>query len=145
MERESLKHLDPRLGSFRGYLKVALKNFSLKAVRSEMVRRPRDGAQLFHVDQGDASWRDLAVDAAASPEEAFDREWTRELLSDAVRELERILAAEGKELYFALFSEYYRDSLPSSERRVVASPRWSERVSSRQSSRASSRGFRTPC
>ena len=41
-----------------------------------------------------------------SPEEAFDREWTRGVLLAGVARLREELAAAGKQLYYDLFREY---------------------------------------
>jgi RNA polymerase sigma-70 factor (ECF subfamily) len=105
LEKGALAGLSPERGSFRAYLKAALRNFTLNSVRDTIARRPREG-RLFRVDPAD--WDRLAPTSAdVSPDEAFDREWAHAILRDAVRELERALEREGKALYFSLFQDVY--------------------------------------
>lgn len=105
LDRGSLTRLAPERGSFRAFLKTALRCFLVDQDRTARARSPRDGARIFPYDRAEDAWNRAKGAASASPEEAFDREWARGVLAEAVAALERALAAEGKQTYFAVFSE----------------------------------------
>jgi DNA-directed RNA polymerase specialized sigma24 family protein len=110
LDRGSLAKLAPERGSFRGFLKTALKYFLIDQDRSAIARAPRDGAHFFPFDQAEAAWQDARKGAPVpGPDDAFDREWARGVLLEAVSKLKQALAAEGKELYFRLFAEVWEE------------------------------------
>ena len=110
LDRGSFAKLAPDRGSFRGFLKTALRYFLIDQDRTALARAPRDGARFFPFDRAEASWRDARTGASApGPEDAFDREWARGVLLDAVSKLKQSLHAEGKELYFTLFAELWNE------------------------------------
>lgn len=96
LDRGDLERLSPDRGSFRGFLRTAARNFVAGAARAEGVR-----ARFLRSEE--AEWRE--PERPLSPEEAFDREWARGVLVDAVAALRRELEAEGKAGLFALFRE----------------------------------------
>jgi DNA-directed RNA polymerase specialized sigma24 family protein len=113
LDRGSLTKLAPERGSFRGFLKTALRYFLIDQDRIASAHGPRDGARFFPFEEAEAAWRDARKGAvASSPEEAFDREWARGVLLEAVAKLKKELAREGKELYFTLFAEIWDDRAP---------------------------------
>jgi RNA polymerase sigma factor (sigma-70 family) len=110
LDRGSLAKLAPGRGSFRGFLKTALRYFLIDQDRTAAARAPRQGARFFPFDQAEASWRDARTGVSASgPEDAFDREWVRGVLLEAVARLKQSLQDEGKELHFTLFIELWND------------------------------------
>jgi RNA polymerase sigma factor (sigma-70 family) len=92
LARRDLEKLSPDRGSFRGFLKTALKHFVLSAERAAAVRGP-----TFPFDDA----KD-AVDPLLTPEQAFDREWARGVLVEATARLRR----ESAPLPFEIFREY---------------------------------------
>ncbi len=102
LERKDWEKLDPARGSFRGFLKRALKNFMIDASRHDEARRPRAGAVLFQFED----CRDLMIEAGADPEDVFDREWIQELLHASIRALEEHLRSEGVPQVFEVFRLY---------------------------------------
>lgn len=105
-----LEALSPERGSFRGFLKTALKNFLVSAHRSRQARLPKDGARLFHFDEAEHEWDEAArFLPGRTPDEAFDQEWAREVLTEAATRLEHILSGEDKAVYFELFCRYYME------------------------------------
>ncbi|HXG61587.1 MAG TPA: sigma factor [Planctomycetota bacterium] len=107
LSRGSLRRLDPDRGSFRGFLKTALRRFAVDAERREAARSPRGGARLFRFEEAEALWRQgRSRDAAGSPEDAFDREWARSVLERAVERLKEELQGRGKAADFELFRRY---------------------------------------
>lgn len=110
LDRGSLNRLAPGRGSFRGFLKAALKFFLIDQDRTASAHAPRKGARFFPFDQAEAAWKDARTGTPTStPEEAFDREWARGVLLDAVARLKNELADEGKAVYFALFADIWSE------------------------------------
>lgn len=89
LARRDLEKLSPERGSFRGFLKTALRHFVSSAGRSAALRA------TVPLPAGGAS--DLAT-----PEQAFDREWARGVLAEAVARLRR----ESAPTPFEIFREY---------------------------------------
>ena len=91
LSRRDLEKLSPERGSFRGFLKTAFKHFVASADRAEGVR-PRP----FRFDDAEAVW---AKSGGRDPEAAFDREWARGVLMEAVQQLRGEVEAERFELF----------------------------------------------
>ena len=92
LARRDLEKLSPDRGSFRGFLKTALKHFVLSAERATAVRVPA----FPFAEASDAVHPDL------TPDQAFDREWARGVLVDATAKLRR----ESQPIPFEIFREY---------------------------------------
>src|SRR5204863_619057 len=75
LTRRAFDKRSPDRGSFRGFLKTALRRFVVSAGRKEASREPREGARLFRFEQAEALWKEHGHEL--SPEAAFDREWAR--------------------------------------------------------------------
>ncbi|MBI4616405.1 MAG: sigma-70 family RNA polymerase sigma factor [Planctomycetes bacterium] len=109
LSRGDLARLSRERGSFRGFLKAALRNFLVSAYRARKARLPREGVHLLHL-----AWDDTREELreppspGEDPARVFDREWARGVLLDAVRSLESVLAADGKRLHYDIFREYCR-------------------------------------
>ena len=106
LRRHDLERLDPQRGSFRGFLKTALRHFLSSADRARIARQPRDGARLLHVDDIEREW--ISAEGA-SPEESFDRAWARQIMEQAIEELRKVLTAERREQMYELFRAYCLD------------------------------------
>lgn len=103
-----LERLAPERGTFRGFLKTSLKNFLVSTDRARQARLPQDGAKLFRFGEVEQEW--LAATeglTSVTPEEAFDQEWAREMMMDAVTLLDQVLAQDDKATYFDMFCDYY--------------------------------------
>jgi RNA polymerase sigma-70 factor (ECF subfamily) len=101
LERDDLAALTPARGTVRGFLKTALRHFLANADRAVRARPP-----LVPLDET----RDAApVDPSLSPEEAFDRTWTRRVLAEALAHLRRQLEAEDRGEQLAMFEAYCLD------------------------------------
>src|SRR5579863_7125103 len=81
VERRDWERLTPERGSFRGFLKRALKNFMIDAGRREQARRPAPGHFLFRFEEV----RD--AHPTVDPDHAFDRAWVLTILRDSIQEL----------------------------------------------------------
>jgi len=108
LTRGSLEQLSPERGSFRGFLKTALRRWAVSADRHEAARSPKDGTKLFRFDEAEALWKTVE-DRKLGPDDAFDREWARSLLAESMSRLEKELGEQGKGLTFRLFREYCID------------------------------------
>jgi RNA polymerase sigma factor (sigma-70 family) len=98
LARRDLEKLSPERGSFRGFLKTALRHFLASAGRAERAR-----PALFPYAEAEAAWQshpDLP------PDEAFDRAWARTVLLDAVERLKRELLSSGRVRPFEIFEAY---------------------------------------
>ena len=104
LSRRAFDRLSPDRGSFRGFLKTALRRFAVSADRQNAAREPRDGAHLFRFQEAEALWKEQ--DRGLSPEAAFDREWARSVITEAMRKLRQEFTAQGKEIYYTLFEQY---------------------------------------
>lgn len=105
IESGFLAKADPARGRFRTFLKVALRNFVLDALRARRAEK-RGGAAATRplheaLDQGAEP---AAADEAGA---ALDREWRRALIERAVADVERELAASGRSRQFAVFRDYF--------------------------------------
>jgi RNA polymerase sigma factor (sigma-70 family) len=108
LARRALDKLSPDRGSFRGFLKTALRRFAVSADRKDAARAPRDGARLFRFEEAEA-----LHDRELSPEGAFDREWARGVVTEMMRRLREECRAQGKELHYELFHEYCGETADS--------------------------------
>ena len=108
LSRRAFDKLSPDRGSFRGFLKTALRRFAVSADRKEAAREPRDGAKLFRFEEAEALWK--AQDAGVAPESAFDREWARGVVTEMMRRLREEFRAQGKDVYYEIFQAYCGDA-----------------------------------
>jgi RNA polymerase sigma-70 factor (ECF subfamily) len=108
LSRRAFDKLSPDRGSFRGFLKTALRRFAVSADRKDAAREPRGGAKLFRFEEAEALWK--AQDPQVSPESAFDREWARGIVTEMLRRLREELRAQGKDLHYEIFQAYCVDA-----------------------------------
>ncbi|HYE97280.1 MAG TPA: sigma factor [Planctomycetota bacterium] len=94
LDRRDLEKLSPERGSFRGFLKTALRHFVLSA---ERARRP--AGRTFPFDEAEAVF--MKTGQGLSPDVAFDREWARGVMAEAVARLRSEVGPER----FSLFQD----------------------------------------
>ncbi len=105
LERGQLAGVSEAKGSFRNYLKGALKHFLLNDKKAAAVRR--GGKPMFTLNASASELERLGIAASTeSPEDMYDREWFRVLFESAVQELRRALTEEGKGAYVRVFESY---------------------------------------
>lgn len=100
LEHDFFARFDPGLASFRTYLRLAVDRFAASE-HACATRRKRGGGVTIDPDAGLER-----ADPAASPEEAFHREWQRQLFALAIDDLRAHCDREGKALQFRIFEEY---------------------------------------
>jgi RNA polymerase sigma factor (sigma-70 family) len=101
----------PSRGSFRAYLKGALRNFLAKRVR-DGAREKRGGnvrVTSLHIQDADLDGL-IPDDQALRPEEVFDRTWRTVVLGRATEMLSHHLQSQGKRVYFEVFKRYDLES-----------------------------------
>jgi RNA polymerase sigma-70 factor (ECF subfamily) len=101
LARRDLEKLSPERGSFRGFLKTALRNFLASAGRADRARPP-----LFPFAEAEVAWQEHAE---LPPDEAFDRAWAKAVLLQAVARLREELTDGGRARAFAIFQAYCLD------------------------------------
>lgn len=105
LDKDRLSRLRPDRGSFRGFLKHAIRNFLIDCERAESVRRPDLPPISLDAQPGELE-RLGPASPGEPPERAYDREWFRCLFAAAIAELREGLAREGKDVYFEVFRVY---------------------------------------
>jgi RNA polymerase sigma factor (sigma-70 family) len=106
LERDFFARFDPAKGSFRTYVRMAVERFA--ANQHAAANRQKRGGNF----ELEAISEDEPI-ASESPEEAFEREWQRQLFSLAVDDLRAHCDASKKQLPFHIFEDY---DLTSNER-----------------------------
>lgn len=107
LEDDFLARFDASRGRFRPFLKAALRNFLAKEHREGRAESRGGGRPLLSLDVADLETERFLADLRGSdPEEAFDRQWVREMLARALASLRESLEAEGKGVYFRAYQAY---------------------------------------
>jgi DNA-directed RNA polymerase specialized sigma24 family protein len=102
VEGDFLSRFSPDHGSFRGYLRGALRLYLLEEHRDATALKRGGGRSFLSIDREDPGADPLGGD----PEKIFDRRWADTVLDQAVAALRGELEASGKELSFRVFDRY---------------------------------------
>jgi RNA polymerase sigma factor (sigma-70 family) len=94
IEKNLFESYDAGKGTFRTFLRVCLDRF-LSNSRKFSSRQKRS-----------AEFQAADVAGAESPEDIFEREWTRSVFEDAVEELRTRFQSRGRDAAFAVFERY---------------------------------------
>jgi RNA polymerase sigma factor (sigma-70 family) len=101
LERDFFARFDPSKASFRTYVRMAVERFAANdhAARNRQKRG------------GNVEMQPIGDEAAstASPEEAYEREWQRQLFTLALSDLRAHCQASGKQLQWDVFQAYDLD------------------------------------
>ncbi|HLJ87047.1 MAG TPA: sigma-70 family RNA polymerase sigma factor [Candidatus Angelobacter sp.] len=112
IEKEFLGSYDPAKGHLRTFLRVCADRLFLNQSRDARRQKRGEGAAHVPLDFEEAE-REMAKTAhAESPEEYFEKEWTRTLFALAVSRLRAQCDAAGKPIQFALFERYDLEESP---------------------------------
>ncbi len=98
LQRDFFARFDPVKASFRTYLRMAVERFA--ANEHAAAKSLKRG--------GDVKFETVGEQSAAteSPEQAFEREWQRQLFSLALNDLSAHCKRLGKQLQFSVFQAY---------------------------------------
>ena len=105
LRRTDFAALSPERGTFRGFLKTALRRFVISAERKRVIRE----TQVLRFGDLDSRWIAMGQGGALTPEEAFDRAWVRDVLEEAMSSVRTGLEIEGKPKLFEIFRAYTFD------------------------------------
>lgn len=115
-EENRLQRASPGRGRFRTFLKLELKDLVVEEIRKRSAQKRGGRAVQVSIDQEFVRGTLSLQWPGLSPEEEFDRVWATCLLSDALEELRKELAAEGKAAIFRAFWNCVVGSPPKSYR-----------------------------
>lgn len=134
LETDSLSRFTRERGTFRAYLKAALKYFMIDQERKRGALK--QGGSHHRLPFDISHLRESLPEAESlSPEQIFDREWILACLDEALIELSRRLKAEGRNTCLAIFQRYYQDAPifvdgapanPNDRMNVVGSPTYED-------------------
>src|SRR5258706_2427208 len=84
-------------GRFRSFLKGVLRRFLSEARRDGAALKRGGGRTIVSLDVSDLETERFAAEKGErTPEEIFDRQWARDVLTESLAELRKRLAAEGE-------------------------------------------------
>lgn len=98
-----LTRVDRGKGSFRPYLKQAIRNFLV----DEHRRQARSVNPDIRPDAVDEGWNAIITDSSPGPDAQLLRAWARSLVGMAVARLETICRENDQEQHFQLFTHRY--------------------------------------
>lgn len=109
LETGFLSRVDRNRGRFRTFLKVALDHYLTDRDRMDKATKRGGSKRLISIDAGAADSAPIEIpdSAGETPDELMDELWRRELFARAVDRLEQDLNADGKQVYFAVFRDYF--------------------------------------
>jgi RNA polymerase sigma factor (sigma-70 family) len=98
-----LPRADPLKGSFRPYLKQAIRNFLVDEYR----RGAREVTPDIRPDGLEGGWNSVVTGPSPGPDDELLRAWARSLVAMAVARLETMCEANDQEQHFQLFVHRY--------------------------------------
>lgn len=106
-------------GSFRPYLKQALRNYVTSALRARERAKRRPAEEEVRPDQWSSGWANLDLGVQAEPEVAFHEAWVRDRLREALARVKEICEVRHQSEHLALFLGRYLSEAPEP-------PSWNE-------------------
>ena len=109
-----LLRADRAKGSFRPYLKQAIRNFLVDEHR-RLARRKEESESAVHPDGFKQGWEGLADMASRAPDTDLLRAWGQSIVRMAIAKVEAISIEKGQQLHFQLFTRRFlggSDELP---------------------------------
>ena len=98
LQRDFFAQFDPAKASFRTYIRMAVERYAAN-MHAAANRQKRGGGIEFEPVEEQAA-------ATESPEQAYEREWQRQLFSLALDDLHAHCEGAGKQAQFAVFAAY---------------------------------------
>ena len=111
IEKDFFQDYDAEKGTFRTYLRTCVDRFVANE-RQYAARHKRSGDLIslpVDFEAAESELRRAGEPASGSPEEYFDREWTRSLFALALEALRREYVQRGKEIQLHMFERYDLD------------------------------------
>ena len=101
LDLDFVRRLDPGKGSLRGYLKTSFQNYLAGEREAEGALKRGGGRPTLSLDF-DVAERQVSAQGAASPDDAFEREWALGVLERAEERLRREFEEGGRRGPFEL-------------------------------------------
>jgi RNA polymerase sigma-70 factor (ECF subfamily) len=98
LERDFFERFNPAKGSFRSYVRMAVERFAINQYAA--AKRQKRGGDVEFV-----CVEEPAI-ATESPEQAFEREWQRQLFCLALDDLRAHCDESGKQILYRVLEEY---------------------------------------
>ena len=98
-----LTRADPEKGSFRPYLKQAIRNFLVDEYR----RQARSVNPDVRPDSLDDGWNGVLGESTISPDAELLRAWARSIVSMAVARVQKVCEENGQAQHFQMFAHRY--------------------------------------
>lgn len=117
IEKNFFGEYDPAKARFRTFLRICLDGFIANEEKSaHRIKRGGD-AQTVSLDFESAAIElNQTLPAIESPDEYFEREWTRSFFGLALDNLRAEMQARGKDVHYRLFELYYLDDSADNNR-----------------------------
>lgn len=117
-EKDFLAEFDSSKARFRTYLRLCLDRYANKQdIAESRIKRGGDSEHLsLDFASVESEIRHDSNEHTLSPEQVFEKEWTRNLFAGAVAELRTQCESSGKKLHFEVFECYDLQALDSSDR-----------------------------
>jgi DNA-directed RNA polymerase specialized sigma24 family protein len=110
-----LLRADRAKGSFRPYLKQAIRNFLIDEHRRLARRKEESPESAVRLDSFKRGWEGLADETSHGPDTDLLRAWGQSIVRMAVARVEAISIEKGQQLHFQLFTRRFlgdSDELP---------------------------------
>jgi RNA polymerase sigma-70 factor (ECF subfamily) len=101
LESDSLLSCHPSHGRFRHFLKAVLRKFLAMDLRDRGRLKRGGGVRIEAFDE-----EAHEIEASADADTAFDREWSLDVIGQAMTRLEAALAREGRRIYLDAYAAY---------------------------------------
>lgn len=98
VQRDFFRGFDPRRAPFRTYVRTAIDRFAANQLAAQKRQKRGGDVEFEQLDENLAS--------TESPEQAFEREWQRQLFALAVADLRAHCLASNKKLQLDIFESY---------------------------------------
>lgn len=104
-ERKTFAAFRPELGRFRSFVRTCVDNHVTSEFRAQGRAKRGGGVTFTSVDTSDVEAR-LACGGPSDPDEIFEREWRRTLISTAIQNLRDRLRSAGRHIPLQVFERY---------------------------------------
>lgn len=105
-EKNTFAGYEPARARFRTYLRMCLDRFVAKRERAGRALKRGGASVSLPLDFAEIERELAGAPFGEPPEDYFDTEWTRHLLSSAVDTLRAECTAKGKVIHFQVFERY---------------------------------------
>jgi len=106
LEKEFLDSFDPRKGRLRTFLRTCAHRLFMNHQRDASRLKRGAGSPHLSLDFKEAEQELATISNAQSPEDRFNKDWARTLLTIAVQRLRGTCESAGKMIHFELFERY---------------------------------------